>query len=494
MSLTLLIPIILGLCFLETSVSARYLTWMGAGLVVGNLLRLVKQNPKSLTRRQALALTGISWVFLSLFAAFPLYFSGHFERFLDAYFDCVSGLTTTGASLILDVDHLSVADNCFRFILHYVGGMGLIVVALSLGLFGRRITTSLYNSEARNDHVVPNIVHTTQFIARVSTGIISVGTVVLAVIFVSLGLEPVRAFLNGLMFAISAFMTGGFSPVSNSVVPFHSALLELALVLIMLLGATNFLLYKDVCRGKIASYFKDIETHTMVVWFVIMALVLACTLAETKLFNDLPLMVGHGLFTLVSAATTSGFQDISSNQLLYALSNGVLLVIALLMIVGGSAGSTAGGIKFLRLGVIVQGIKLSLKQALSPESAQVSVSYFHCAKRSVQSPLLLEALSVFALMMIAWALGTLAAIAHGYDAVAAIFESASMAGNAGLSAGIIAPHMPVELEIFYIIQMWAGRLEFVALLALMVEFALSCTIFSKRKMSNNFNKSHVFGK
>ncbi len=469
----LLIPVITACLFQEWHAAARYIFGMGIFLLFGNLLKLADMHPRRLSRRDALAVTGLAWLFLSLFSAIPLFLSGHYLNFLDAFFDCVSGLTTTGAALVTDVDHLSVADNMFRFLLHYVGGMGLIVVALSLGLFGRRNGTSLYSAEGRSEHVVPNIVQTTQVISVIATLVILVGTLLLALAFVSLGMNPVSSLLDGLWFSISAFMTGGFSPNGSSIVPYHSALVEVLLLVIMLLGSTNFAIYLEVWHGRCEEYFNDIETHTMVAWLVIMAIVLAASLSVNKLMNNLPEIISRGVFMLVSASTTTGFQNVTENQLTSVFSSGTLLILAMLMTVGGVAGSTAGGLKLFRVGIIAKAIVATLKESLSPDSARVSMTYRHIGKREVDSAVVKEAMTVFAIMSIIIAVGTLAGIAYGYDATSAIFESAAMAGNAGLTSGIITPGMPVGLELFYIFQMWAGRLEFVTLLALFAEFIVT---------------------
>ena len=127
------LPLATALVFQEWEPAARYLAAIGITMVAGCSLRFLRIEPGRLDRRQALAVTGFAWVVLALFASFPLYFSGHYMTYLDAVFDGVSGLTTTGASLIVDLDHLSYADNMFRFAMHALGGLGLIVVALSSG-------------------------------------------------------------------------------------------------------------------------------------------------------------------------------------------------------------------------------------------------------------------------------------------------------------------------------------------------------------------------
>ena len=125
------VPFVVALAFQEWKPAANYLLSIGISLILGSALRLLRVAPARLSRRQALAVTGFAWIVLAFMAAIPLYMSGHFNRFVDALFEGVSGLTTTGASLVVDLDHLSLADNVWRFMMILLGGLGLIVVALA---------------------------------------------------------------------------------------------------------------------------------------------------------------------------------------------------------------------------------------------------------------------------------------------------------------------------------------------------------------------------
>ena len=187
------IPLVVGLIFQEWDAVSRYLFSIGIAFVAGATLRFCRVQPGRLNRQQALAIVGLAWIVLGVFCSIPLYLSGHFVSFLDALFDGVSGITTTGASLIIDLDHLSYADNTFRFMMHLLGGLGLIVVALSLGVFGKGSGSQLYTSEARSEHVVPNVIQTTQFIAKVTAIVILVATVLLTGLLLLQGFEPARA-------------------------------------------------------------------------------------------------------------------------------------------------------------------------------------------------------------------------------------------------------------------------------------------------------------
>ena len=467
------VPFLTALVFQEWEPAERYLLGIGIALVVGTLLQFLRIEPGRLGRRQALAVTGFAWIVLAFFASVPLFLSGHYATYMDALFDGVSGLTTTGATVALDIDHFSNADNMFRFMMHLVGGLGLIVVALSLGIFGKRSGSSLYTAEGRSEHVVPNVVQTTQLILRISLVIIFVAAVVLAALCMSIGMEPARAVLHSLWLAITAFNTGGFAPMAESVSYYNSIPIEAFLMLLMILGSVSFVIHAEVWKGRLQSFFGDIEIRTMIIWLLVMTVVVAASLSASALFSDLPAMIRRGLFMVVSAFSTTGLQNVTTNQFTTVFSSGAFLALALIMAVGGSAGSTAGGVKLYRVGIIFKSIVSTVKEAVSPSSARVVVSYNHLGRRVLTSDAVKEAMTVFVLFVITYSVGALVGIAHGYEASQAIMESVAMTSNGGVITGIVTPGMSPSLETFYIFQMWAGRLEFVTLLAVLAEIVVS---------------------
>ena len=467
------VPFLTALVFQEWEPAERYLLGIGIALVVGTLLQFLRIEPGRLGRRQALAVTGFAWIVLAFFASVPLFLSGHYATYMDALFDGVSGLTTTGATVALDIDHFSNADNMFRFMMHLVGGLGLIVVALSLGIFGKRSGSSLYTAEGRSEHVVPNVVQTTQLILRITLVIIFIAAVVLTALCISIGMEPVRAVLQSIWLAISAFTTGGFAPMAESVSYYNSIPIEVFLMLLMILGSISFVVHAEVWKGRLQSFFGDIEIRTMLIWLLVMTVVVAASLSASALFSDLPARIRRGLFMVVSAFSTTGFQNVTTNQLTTVFSSGAFLALALIAAVGGSAGSTAGGVKLPRVGLIFKSIVSTVKEAVSPSSARVVVSYNHLGRRVLSSDAVKEAMTVFVLFVITYSVGALVGIAHGYEASQAIMESVSMTSNGGIITGIVTPGMSPSLEAFYIFQMWAGRLEFVTLLAVLAEIIAS---------------------
>ena len=143
------------------------------------------------------------------------------------------------------------------------------------------------------------------------------------------------------------------------------------------------------------------------------------------------------------------------------------------MAVGGSSGGTSGGIKLRRIGIVLKSVTSTVKEALSPDSARVVVAYNHVGRHVLTSQIVREASTVFILYVTTYMIGSLAGLAHGVEASQAMFDSIAMASNGGLSAGIVSPGMPIGLEVVYILEMWAGRLEFITLLALAVKVVVS---------------------
>lgn len=468
----MLIPLAVACVMQDWQIAFHYLIGIGTALIVGSILRMFKIAPSRLDRRQAIAVTGLAWIVAAVIAAIPLWLSGHYVSFLDAFFEGVSGITATGLSMIQDVDHLSTADNMWRFCLQFIGGQGVVVIALSLGLFAKG-GPSLYNAEGRDEHVLPGIKQTARFIWTFSFMVISAGTIILMIVAMVIGIEPLRAFFHGLWITIGSYDTGGFNPQSTSMMYYHSWAFEVFAMLLMFLGAINFTLYGEIRKGRWVEVFKNIETKTLALWTTFMVAIFIAALCAGEYLTDYSALLRRGIFTIVSATTNSGYQVLTNNQMTTMLTSGAFFMIALAMSIGGSAGSTAGGIKAMRVGIIVKAIVAKIKSVLSPDSARITSTYYHAGKRPLTNELVSSAMVIAALYVITYIVGALVGIAAGYDAIPAIFESISATSNAGLSSGIIAPEAPVFMKVVYILQMWMGRLEFLTLLALLVSIFVS---------------------
>lgn len=468
----LVVPLATAVAFHEWQPAVHYLYAIGIALISGTALCYTCISPGQLNRQQALAVTGFAWIALALVGAIPLYLSGHYGWYLDALFDAVSGFTSTGAAVISDLDHLSYADNMWRFVMHFVGGLGLVVILLSLGMGGHG-GSSMYSSEGRSEHVLPSIVQTTRLILRISVLMVVGFGLLLGLFCLAAGMEPVRAFLHGLWVAVSGFMTAGFTPAASNIYGYHSLPMEMALMVLMLLGGINFGLYAALWKGRSHDLFSDSELHAIGIWLVVLVVFMAITLGLSSHFSDTAGIMRRGVFMAISAASTSGLMNVAGNQLTTVFPSGAFLLLALAMSVGLASGSTAGGIKVSRLAIIVRSVMATLKRAASADSALVVSRYYHVGKRVVSDAMAKDALTIFALFIAVYAIGTLAGIASGYEATQAIFDAVAMASNGGLTSGIVSAGMPGYLEGIYILMMWAGRLELVTAFALVLKILVS---------------------
>ncbi|MCL1880262.1 MAG: TrkH family potassium uptake protein [Actinomycetia bacterium] len=469
LAVLMLAPLIVSLLFGEFAVSAHYLVGIGCALAVGSLLRLARVAPSELKRKQAIVVTGLIWIVAALVAAVPLWLSGHFLSYFDAFFECVSGFTATGLSLARNIDHASMADNMWRFMMQFLGGQGVIVIALSIGLFSKT-GSSFYNAEGREEFVMPYIKRTAQFIWRFSAVVTLIGTSVLCCITMILGMEPPRALFHSLWLTIGSYDTGGFAPQGLSMIYYHSWPLEFITMVLMCMGAVNFAVYARLWHGNwkeaVRDFFRDIELRTLAAWIALILVLFTAALVAGGYLDEMGTLLRRGFFTIVSAATNTGYQLFATHQTTSLLSSGAFMILIISMALGGSVGSTAGGIKALRVGIVFKLVVARTKALLSPGSARDTTSYYHNGRHLISTEAANTAMVVTLLYIVSYLLGTLAGIVAGYDALPSALESVSAASNAGLSAGIVTPDAPLALKVVYVLQMWMGRLEFFTLLAL----------------------------
>ena len=240
--LIMLVAMAMVFCFVvalalgEYKTAVDFLLSIGISATVGAALILFRYEHGSLDWRQSLIITGLCWVILSLFGALPLSMSGQYASYLDAMFDTVSAFTTTGMSLALDTDHMALSLALWRAIMHLIGGIGVVVIALALGIFGTgAAAASLYRAEARSGQVMPEIRQTSRFILRLAAVIVVVGTIACMIPLFLNGFSVRSALVNGFIVTASAFSTGGMSTHSMGLMYYHSWPLEvIALVLAML--------------------------------------------------------------------------------------------------------------------------------------------------------------------------------------------------------------------------------------------------------------------
>ena len=443
---------------------ASFLLMIGVFAVLGQIGLRLRPADEGLDWSHGMVVVALTWLVVPLVGSIPFVFSGHYGSPVDAMFDAMSGLSTTGLALVQDLDHLAPSLNFWRHLLHFLGGQGIIIAALVLFAGGGGLT--LYYGEAREERILPSVRSTARFIWVVAFVHLVVGVLVLGFIAHQvLGFDWRRSFFHALMVFFAAFDTGGFAPQSTSLGYYHSAIFEFFAVVLMVSGAMSFGLHYALWRGPRRAVFRNLEARTIAVTVVATLGLTMAGLAAGGIYASVQGLTRQGFFQLISAHSGTGFSTIPSVEL--ATWGGLAFCgIFVAMALGGMGSSTAGGVKALRTGLIVKSIVNQTKQLLLPEGAVVRAQYFQSGRRQLTPALAQAAMTVALLYVALYLLGAGVALAFGYGVQEALFESVSAGASVGLSVGVTDPTMPMLLKLTYMAQMWLGRLEFVAVFAL----------------------------
>jgi trk system potassium uptake protein TrkH len=458
-----LLPLGWALMAGETDPAASFLLMTGIFATLGLVMMQRPPQTSRLDWSHGMVVVGLTWLIVPAIGAIPLELSGHYGSFIDPYFDAMSGLTTTGLALIQDLDHLATSLNFWRHLLHFLGGQGIVLAVLSV--FAGSGAMTLYYGEARDERIFPSVRTTARFIWLVSAVHAAFGIVALSAVghFV-LGFRPFRALFHGTTIFMAAFDTGGFAPQSSSIGYYHSGMFEAVTAVLMTAGALSFGLHLALWRGgrRVA---RDLEVRTILTTFLGTLLLTAGGLASANVYQSLFGLSRQSFFQVLSAHTGTGFATIPSYEL--ASWGGLAFGgMAIAMALGGMGSSTAGGVKSLRVGLTVKALSSQVRQVLLPEGAVISTRYWHHGWKQLNPGLFQAVMGVSLLYVALYLLGAGVGLLYHLPLESALFESVSAGANVGLSAGVTDPTMPVVLKLTYIFQMWAGRLEFVAIFAL----------------------------
>jgi trk system potassium uptake protein TrkH len=464
--LTMLVPVVIALLFAEINPALDFLIGTEIALIIGFILSRLCFTEKDLNWMQGMVVVSLSWLAAMLVGAIPLYLSGHWGCYLDACFEVMSGFTTTGLTLVQDLDHLSYAHNLWRHFAPFIGGQGIVIVALSLFMKGVSGAFKMYVGEARDERLLPNVIRTSRFIWLVSIVYLIASTLVLGIVGIANGMKTANAFFHGACIFMAAFDTAGFAPQSQNILYYHSLLFEVITIVIMLLGAMNFNLHYHLWTGNRHEIWKNIETRTLYITIALTFLVTLIGLNQVGSYPRAVIMFRKGFYQLISGHTTTGFMTIYARQFIDDWGNLALVGIICAMAFGGGACSTAGGIKMLRLGIIAKALKQDLRRIILPERAIVEQRLHHLKEIFLEDKQVRAALLITVSYLTLYGIGALVGMLYGYPFLDSLFESTSAAANVGLSCGITTPSMPAGLKLTYIVQMWSGRLEFMSVFTL----------------------------
>ncbi|WP_370325607.1 TrkH family potassium uptake protein [Euzebya sp.] len=464
-SAAMLVPAALGFATGEVD-SAVALTFGAClGISTGALADLLLPPAGEIRWGEGMVASGLTWLVCPLFCAVPLYLSGHFGSFLQAYFDAMSALSCTGLSVLHDLDHLADSMNLWRHLMQFLGGQGIVLVVLTF-FAGGGGAVGMYAGEAREDKILPNVRRTAQFIWRASLVYFLIGSTALTVALQAGGMRVTSAAFHAVNLFFAAFDTGGFSPRSSSIGYYHSAAVEAVLIVLMVAGAVSFAVHYRLWQGDGRELLRNIEMRVLAVTSTGVFAMLAFGLIGEGVYADGVAAFRRAIFQLVSAHTGAGFASVPSA--VFSSGWGAMAPVALVvaMGIGGMSGSTAGGIKAIRLGLTAKMVELVARQPSLPPDAYLVTGYHHLQRQRFRPDAARAALVVLLLFIALYVAGTAAGLYHGHPLTESLFESTSAAAGVGLSTGIASPSMPSTLMVTYISQMYLGRLEFLSALAL----------------------------
>lgn len=447
-SVVLLVPAFAALILGETDAAAIY--GLSALITAGMGAILQKTLPNfELELKEALILAAVTFPLCSLVSAIPMSLSAGMP-FINAYFECVSSLTTTGLSLAPPFP-----TRLFFFTrswLQWIGGIGIIV--LVLGILIRPGTTAfrLYRVNLGESRIRPSVVATARMLGKVY--------IILTLLSFTFLFLSGMSLYEAICHALSAISTGGFSTQPESIGAYESFWIPFFITVSCIMGAISFSLYPEVLKEP-RNLIRDPQVRYMFGLSVLGTAVFALTLSGKIEGPEVLRTILDAVFQTVSALTGTGFSTIDIAPLSDA-SKGFLSAI---MCIGGSIGSTTGGIKLFRLIVIVQIIELVFYRFFLPREAITPLK----VKAQVVDPEEVYRIMTYVLLYSAvLVLSAFIFMLHGVDSADAIFETSSALATAGLSTGVTDPGMPSLLKLVLCTDMLLGRVEIIPIFILLL--------------------------
>jgi len=454
----MLAPLVVALLYGErhSALSLLGAAALTAGIAAGCRL-FARAAPTSVRRREAVATVAVGWIAISLVGGLPYLFEGAVSSPAAALFESASGFTTTGATILTDVEQLSHGLLLWRSLTHWLGGMGIIVLFVAvfplLGVGARR----LYASEVPGPVATglrPTIRETSSVLWRIYVGLTLVETVALLLC----GLDLFDAANH----AMATMATGGFSTKNASVGHYQSAAVEWVIILFMLSAGVNFALYFSALRGRLDPLRRNYELKAYLgITALAAALIFVDILGRHGSLHD---TLRAALFQTVAITTTTGFG--TDNFDTYPALSKVILVA--LMFVGGSAGSTSGGMKVSRILVVWKAAWTEVTRTFQPQR----VVRVHLGASVIPEEIVRGILAFFGLFVMLWVLGTGVMAALGLDLISATTVVAATLGNIGPGLGRVGAienyaFIPELGKVFLSVLMILGRLELTTMLALL---------------------------
>ena len=460
-SITLLPPVVIDLLYQEDAARAFFYSYLLL-LSVGFLLFLPVRNQRSdLRLRDGFVVVVLFWMVLGAAGAIPFYLYENLDiSITDALFESISGLTTTGATVLAGLDNLPHSILFYRQELQWLGGMGIIVLAVAvmpmLGIGGMQLYKAEAPGPVKDNKLTPRIAETAKALWYIYLGL----TVACAIAYWAAGMTLFDAVAH----SFSTVAIGGFSTHDASMGYFDSQLIEIVAIVFMFLGAINFALHFSVVRSKsLMPFLRDSEFRFYASLLIVISSLSIYVLYSQSVNHDFSGAFREALFQTISIATTSGF--VTSDYASWPVFIPVLLLFA--SFIGGCAGSTGGGIKVIRVLLLIKQGQREIMRLIHP-NAQVIVKI---GKQPVKNSIIDAVWGFFAAYVALFALMMLVLMFNGLDQITAFSAVAATINNLGPGLGEVSANYASLSDfnkLLLCFSMLLGRLEIFTLLVLLM--------------------------
>ena len=427
------------------------------GILFGMLgTMMIKTDKEQLSKKDGLLLVTLSWVIVSFIGSLPYIISAHIS-ITNAFFETMSGFTTTGASILTNIEALPKSILFWRSLTHWLGGMGIIVLAVAvlpmLGIGGIQLVKAESPGPSM-EKISPRIAETAKYLWFVYFFF----SVLEAVLLLFGGMN----LFDALTHTFGTMATGGFSTKNTSITYFHSAYIDWVITIFMFIAGANFSVHFKLLTGKFSSL-KDNELRFYA--FIVVAAILFVSIDIEKQYNNFFDALRYGAFQVVSIVTTTGYTTADYERWPHFAQS----ILFILMFIGGCSGSTAGSIKVIRIYTL-------LKQSINEIKYHIhskGVFSLTINKQMVRKNIVYSISGFFFLYMVTFAVVALSVSLFGVDLITSISASAATLGNIGPGFGLVGPtdnyaFLPATVKWILSFAMLAGRLEIYTVFVLLM--------------------------
>ncbi|MCH7760099.1 TrkH family potassium uptake protein [candidate division TA06 bacterium] len=424
LAVAMLLPIPFSIFYGDADIPALLIS-AGITFLVGFVGFKTTPFDHDLRPKEGFAVVTFGWLFFSLFGSLPFLFSGTIPSFTDAFFETISGFTTTGATILTNIESLPHGILFWRSLTHWIGGMGIIVLSLAilpfLGVGGMQLFKAEVPGPVK-DKLTPRITQT----AKILWGVY----VLISAAEASLLMLAGMSLFDALCHTFGTMATGGFSTRSASIGAYNSATIDYLIIFFMILAGTNFALHYRFLRGDFRAYFRNKEFLFFLFIIGIATLFIGIN-TFTHHYHNFPTALQKTLFQVVSILTTTGYSTADYGG--WAFSSQFVLFI--MMFMGGCAGSTGGGMKIMRILLLVKFVFSEITRLVHPHA----VVPVRIGDTIVPRDVVTNLLGFFVLFLLLFILGVLVMSAMGLDMTTSFGAVAASLGNIGPGLGNVGP-------------------------------------------------------